>query len=64
MGIAQKGPLCLALVSHPFLVDMVWSSRDANKFLYMLFPYVCGGELFSYLRRYGHYQVLKSIANF
>jgi len=51
----------LSEVSHPFLVDMVWSSRDANKFLYMLFPYVCGGELFSYLRSAGRFSAPASM---
>ena len=43
---------CLLLqeINHPFLVDLTWSSKDKS-FLYMLFPYVSGGELFSYLRR-------------
>jgi len=51
----------LSEVSHPFLVDLVWSSRDANKFLYMLFPYVCGGELFSYLRSAGRFSAPASM---
>ena len=38
-------------INHPFLVDLTWSSKDKS-FLYMLFPYVSGGELFSYLRRF------------
>ena len=31
------------------------STQDSS-FLYMLFPYVVGGELFSYLRRFNHHQ--------
>ncbi len=41
-------------VNHPFLVDMIWHHKDSN-FLYMLFPYICGGELFSYLRSTGRF---------
>ena len=41
-------------INHPFLVDMIWHHKDSN-FLYMLFPYVCGGELFSYLRSTGRF---------
>jgi hypothetical protein len=33
-------------------VDLSWSYKDRS-FLYMMFPYVCGGELFSYLRSAG-----------
>jgi len=32
-------------INHPFLVELTWKSKDRS-FLYMLFPYVCGGELF------------------
>jgi len=41
-------------ISHPFLVSLSWSFKD-NSFLYLLFPYVCGGELFSYLRSAGRF---------
>ena len=40
----------LSEIHHPFIVDLLWFHKDKN-LLYMLFPYVCGGELFSYLRR-------------
>ena len=40
----------LSEIHHPFIVDLLWFYKDKN-LLYMLFPYVCGGELFSYLRR-------------
>ena len=36
-------------VSHPFIVSLLWSYKDSHC-LYMLFPYICGGELFSHLR--------------
>ena len=39
----------LARVNHPFLLSLEWSSVDSN-YLYLLLPYVSGGELFSYLR--------------
>ena len=42
-------------INHPFLVDLTWSSKDKS-FLYMLFPYVSGGELFSYLRRFSYFE--------
>jgi len=32
-------------INHPFLVELTWKSKDRS-FLYMMFPYVCGGELF------------------
>merc|ERR1719382_1467480 len=44
----------LEQVSHPFLLELLWSHQDSS-FLYMLFPYVVGGELFSYLRRAGNF---------
>lgn len=44
----------LEQVAHPFLLELLWSHQDSS-FLYMLFPYVVGGELFSYLRRAGRF---------
>ncbi|XP_076453547.1 cAMP-dependent protein kinase catalytic subunit PRKX-like [Babylonia areolata] len=44
----------LASVSHPFIVNLVWSHKDQT-FLYMLMEYVPGGELFSYLRSMGRF---------
>jgi len=44
----------LSQVEHPFIVAMVWSHKDATS-LYMLFTFVCGGELFSYLRSAGKF---------
>lgn len=39
----------LLQVKHPFIINLYWTSHN-DKFLYMLLEYVCGGELFSYLR--------------
>ena len=39
----------LSQVQHPFIVSLLWSHKDDTS-LYMLFPYICGGELFTYLR--------------
>lgn len=44
----------LLQVTHPFIIDMYWHHSD-NRFLYMLFEYVCGGELFAYLRNAGKF---------
>ena len=44
----------LSEIHHPFIVDLLWFHKDKS-LLYMLFPYVCGGELFSYLRSAGRF---------
>jgi len=41
-------------IKHPFLISLSWSFKDSY-FLYLLFPYICGGELFSYLRNAGKF---------
>ncbi|KAK7873091.1 hypothetical protein R5R35_000371 [Gryllus longicercus] len=46
---------------HPFIVNLKWHHHDSSC-LYMLFDYVCGGELFSYLRNAGRFN--NSTANF
>ncbi|XP_014669463.1 PREDICTED: protein kinase DC2-like [Priapulus caudatus] len=51
----------LETVKHPFLVNLLWTSHD-DTFLYMLFDYVCGGELFTYLRHAGNFD--SATANF
>ncbi|XP_021942066.1 protein kinase DC2 [Zootermopsis nevadensis] len=48
-------------IRHPFIVNLRWHYRDST-YLYMLFDYVCGGELFSYLRNAGRFGT--STANF
>eukprot|EP00924_Labyrinthula_sp_SR-Ha-C_P016930 maker-scaffold_6-snap-gene-19.47-mRNA-1 protein AED:0.32 eAED:0.35 QI:0/0/0/1/1/1/3/0/236 len=42
----------LASVSHPFIVQMVNNFMDAEN-IYMVFEFVNGGELFTYLRNQG-----------
>jgi protein kinase X len=39
----------LSQIKHPFIINLYWTYHT-DKFLYMLLEYVCGGELFSYLR--------------
>ena len=38
----------LKSISHPFLISLTCSTMD-TRFLYLMFPYIPGGELFSYL---------------
>ncbi|GAB6019954.1 cAMP-dependent protein kinase [Chamberlinius hualienensis] len=51
----------LAQIDHPFVIKMYWTHHD-RKFLYMLFEYVNGGELFTYLRNAGRFS--NSASNF
>ena len=44
----------LTEIQHPFIVELLWYDKDKS-LLYMLFPYICGGELFSYLRSAGRF---------
>uniref|UniRef100_T1JPD0 Protein kinase domain-containing protein n=1 Tax=Strigamia maritima TaxID=126957 RepID=T1JPD0_STRMM len=46
----------LTSVRHPFIVNMYWSYHDES-FLFMLFEFATGGELFSYLRKAGRFEV-------
>jgi len=41
-------------ISHPFLVNLKSSFQD-SKYIYMLFEYISGGELFSRLRKDGRF---------
>uniref|UniRef100_A0A6A7G9E5 Protein kinase DC2-like n=2 Tax=Hirondellea gigas TaxID=1518452 RepID=A0A6A7G9E5_9CRUS len=41
-------------INHPFIVNLLWHHRDST-FIYMLFEFVAGGELFSYLRSTGKF---------
>ncbi|XP_071798516.1 cAMP-dependent protein kinase catalytic subunit PRKX-like [Asterias amurensis] len=51
----------LASIQHPFIVNLIWAYHNET-FLYMLLEYVCGGELFTYLRSMGRFK--SSIAKF
>lgn len=44
----------LTTVDHPFIIRLLWTNHDAT-YLYMLFEYACGGELFTYLRNAGQF---------
>uniref|UniRef100_A0A914V1Z2 Uncharacterized protein n=1 Tax=Plectus sambesii TaxID=2011161 RepID=A0A914V1Z2_9BILA len=44
----------LMKLTHPFIVTLHWTSVD-EKCLYLLFDFVPGGELFSYLRASGRF---------
>ncbi|XP_037936852.1 cAMP-dependent protein kinase catalytic subunit 3 [Teleopsis dalmanni] len=41
-------------IRHPFVISLEWSTKD-DSCLYMIFEYVCGGELFTYLRNAGRF---------
>ncbi|CAB0019529.1 unnamed protein product [Nesidiocoris tenuis] len=44
----------LSDIKHPFIVNLWYHFHDTN-YLYMVFDYVSGGELFSYLRNSGRF---------
>lgn len=44
----------LASISFPFLVSLEFHFKD-NSYLYMVLDFVCGGEMFSHLRRIGRF---------
>lgn len=46
--------------AHPFLVTLYWTHRD-RKFLYLLFEYVPGGELFTRLRQKGRFETKTAV---
>ncbi|KAM7357028.1 protein kinase, cAMP-dependent, catalytic subunit 3 [Cochliomyia hominivorax] len=48
-------------IRHPFVISLEWSTKD-DCCLYMIFEYVCGGELFTYLRNAGRFS--RSTSNF
>lgn len=50
----QNEKRILVKVENPFVVNLLWTHHD-SKFLYMVFEYVCGGELFTYLRTAGKF---------
>lgn len=46
--------------AHPFLVTLYWTHKD-RKFLYLLFEYVPGGELFTRLRQKGRFETKTAV---
>ena len=57
MYFASRLALRIPIVfTEPILNSLcrLWTNHD-NKFLYMIFEYVCGGELFTYLRTAGKF---------
>eukprot|EP01103_Thecamoeba_quadrilineata_P019258 TRINITY_DN7712_c0_g1_i1.p1 TRINITY_DN7712_c0_g1~~TRINITY_DN7712_c0_g1_i1.p1 ORF type:complete len:380 (-),score=72.83 TRINITY_DN7712_c0_g1_i1:221-1360(-) len=44
----------LSTLNHPFIVNLFATFKDPGH-LYFVFEYVCGGELFSHLRRAGRF---------
>ncbi|XP_071950205.1 cAMP-dependent protein kinase catalytic subunit PRKX-like [Antedon mediterranea] len=47
----------LSSTVHPFIVKVFWTHHN-ERFLYMVLEYVCGGELFTYLRNKGRFNVV------
>merc|ERR1711953_814036 len=52
--------MILSKISHPFLIKLLWTNKD-RQYLYMLFPFICGGELFSYLRSSGRFSPVATL---
>lgn len=50
--ISEKG--VLSVINHPFVVNLYKTFQDEH-YLYMVMEYVCGGELFSHLRKVGKF---------
>lgn len=50
--LSEKG--VLSVVNHPFVVNLYKTFQDEH-YLYMVLEYVCGGELFSHLRKVGKF---------
>ena len=47
-------------IQHPFLLSLSWSYKDHTN-LYLMFPYVSGGELFTYLRMAGTFPITTTL---
>ena len=50
----------LEQINHPFLIQLTWWSIDTHH-LYLITPFIGGGELFSYLRCYGRFHLNTAI---
>ena len=49
----------LEMCDHPFLLLLVGTFQDANE-LFMVFELILGGELFTYLRKKGHFNMAEA----
>ncbi len=50
----------LSAIKHPFIIRLYWT-HHSDQFLYMLLDYIPGGELFSYMRRKGTFDLKTSL---
>lgn len=50
----------LSALKHPFIIRLYWT-HHSEQFLYMLLDYVPGGELFTYMRRKGTFDLKASL---
>ncbi|CAF2359025.1 unnamed protein product [Rotaria sp. Silwood2] len=50
----------LSVIKHPFIIRLYWT-HHSEQFLYMLLDYVPGGELFSYMRKKGTFDIKSSL---
>lgn len=50
----------LSALKHPFIVHLYWT-HHSDQFLYMLLDYMPGGELFSYMRKKGTFDLKTSL---
>lgn len=50
----------LSGIKHPFIIRLYWT-HHSEQFLYMLLDYVPGGELFTYMRRKGTFDLKTSL---
>ncbi|CAF1244379.1 unnamed protein product [Adineta steineri] len=50
----------LSALKHPFIIRLYWT-HHSDQFLYILLDYVPGGELFSYMRRRGIFDLKTSL---
>jgi len=50
----------LQATDHPFIIRLLWAHKDPL-FVYFLFPYMAGGELFTYLRQAGRFSPCSSL---